>query len=326
VFSLNRFTMKAAAEQLLPLAVASSAGYINHFFRGTMEIAPPDTGVYALVDHAADDSKVSDVAGGFTGFKKIKLKLKNTTPGDEAMTNGDLRAVLKFRRNLDYTDDLTGSPSAGDADQRRSDDEEIIVSDVVSESPGRTESEYTFSFSKGLPLNATDVYLQVVFKGKLGEEADAVAVATKNIAEPTFADFHNAADYILVGDKIYTEAEINADPALVDQIRPETCIVRGTPRRLDYRVTDCFDPTSHMEIELRFGDGLGPPQAALSVLPAKNFVRVAVLADVTPKLRFWTDAWFIAGEIRKPAQKSSIGVTLTPRYEKFCRSSSLRFI
>lgn len=38
---------------LAPRAVAYSAGLIDYFFRGRMEIAPPDDDVYAILDHAA---------------------------------------------------------------------------------------------------------------------------------------------------------------------------------------------------------------------------------------------------------------------------------
>jgi hypothetical protein len=60
--------------------------------------------------------------------------------------------------------------------------------------------------------------------GTLGEEADAVVVATQDIAEPTFFSYINASDYIRLGEKVYTRDEINADPTLLAQVRPTSCI------------------------------------------------------------------------------------------------------
>lgn len=49
VFTLNRFTFEAAYRTLLPKAVAYSAGFINHFFRGRLtqesEVRPNDLGM-----------------------------------------------------------------------------------------------------------------------------------------------------------------------------------------------------------------------------------------------------------------------------------------
>lgn len=44
----------------------------------------------------------------------------------------------------------------------------------------------TFDFTDRIPINAMDLYLQVVYRGKLGDEPDALVVGTKDISEPTF--------------------------------------------------------------------------------------------------------------------------------------------
>src|SRR5205814_7962921 len=71
----------------------------------------------------------------------------------------------------------------------RSPDEEIVVSKPIPIPPGinyRAE-EVSFDFSANkIPISATDLFLQVVYRGKLGEEPDAVVVATKDISEPTY--------------------------------------------------------------------------------------------------------------------------------------------
>src|SRR4029434_6467076 len=84
----------------------------------------------------------------------------------------------------------------------RSSVEEIVVSDPVDTSILPTESLHyneqvlvKFNFAKPIPINATDILLQVVFRGWLGNEADAVVVATKNISEPNYIAFVNYTDY-----------------------------------------------------------------------------------------------------------------------------------
>ena len=44
-----------------------------------------------------------------------------------------------------------------------------------------------FDFSRTvIPINATDVFLQIVYRGPLGDEGDAIVVTTKDISEPTY--------------------------------------------------------------------------------------------------------------------------------------------
>ena len=71
-FSLNRQNYDAMADLLIPRAVAYSAGLINYFFRGRIEISVPHQGAFALADHAR--------ASGTSGFKKFRTKVKNATP------------------------------------------------------------------------------------------------------------------------------------------------------------------------------------------------------------------------------------------------------
>jgi hypothetical protein len=93
-YALNRLNYDAMAEMLLPRAVAYSAGLINFFFRGRLEISLPDEGVFAIADHSTKE-----------GFKTLRAKLKNTTstfndaagaPQPQAMTGGTLFAVVRY--------------------------------------------------------------------------------------------------------------------------------------------------------------------------------------------------------------------------------------
>ena len=196
-FTLNHYNYDDQARLLIPRAVAYSAGFLDYFFRGQLEINLPSTGVYAVLDNATPICKDT------CGFRTIKLKLKNSTPG-ETLSNGFFVAVVKFYRNMDYRADLSGDPGGPnfvEADAR-SWYEEILVSekvDIATAAAGQmlpnAESEITFTFDTPIPINATDIFLQVVFRGTLGYESDAVVVATKDISEPNYLAFENDLDY-----------------------------------------------------------------------------------------------------------------------------------
>jgi len=163
-----------------------------------MEINLPAAGAYAVVDHTTEGCDIS------CGFRKVKLKVRNLTP-NETLSNGFFVVVLKFFRNKSYRQDLSGDPggpnfSGWDA---RSWWDEIVVSDKVDIATlpsgaldPNAEAEISVSLPKPLPINATDIYLQVVFRGQLGNETDAVVVATKNISEPNYFAYVNGRDYV----------------------------------------------------------------------------------------------------------------------------------
>jgi hypothetical protein len=198
VFSQNFFTYVDAANKLVPTAVSYSAGLINYFFRGEMEISLPDEGVYGIVDHAVEKEK------GQHGFRFIKMKVKNTTPAIDAlyrgtntslpqhMTAGQFVAVAKFRRNTCYTPDLMGqigNITQGDGTIVKSNSaaacrtavEEILVSnpepDATALAAGETKA-MAFDFATPIPIEATDLLIQIVFRGKLGERIDSMAQST----------------------------------------------------------------------------------------------------------------------------------------------------
>jgi hypothetical protein len=221
VFALNRFNFDAAYQFLLRRAVAYSAGLINYFFRGQMEISLPDDGVYGIVDHV----KEGDPESG--GFRTIKAKIRNVTsragpdgiPVVEPMLPGpatdasELIAIAKFYRNMCYTSDLSGeyngSGSANEyRDECRSPEEEIVVSDPADVPEGINEAptDVTFEFPSGkIPINAVDLYLQIVYLGPLGEEWNGIAVATHDIAEPYFGGSFDTEEQSLYGSETWEQ-------------------------------------------------------------------------------------------------------------------------
>jgi hypothetical protein len=71
---------KEYAQNLIPRAVGYSAGLLNYFFRGTLDVSWPETGVYSI----ADGSQTSYTANGnhHQQFTKINAAIRNTTPNE----------------------------------------------------------------------------------------------------------------------------------------------------------------------------------------------------------------------------------------------------
>lgn len=191
---------KDYAKNLLPRAVGYSAGLLNYFFRGNVEITLPDNGIYAQTDNAT------------TGFTKITLLAKNITPGTEEMTNGSIALVVRYK--LAQGDPFQSGFVGVDNEFTYS-----VVSNNTSSIPRDSPVELTFDLGQNtiLPINATNVYLQVIYKGRLGNEDGAVAVGLKDISEPTPVDIFNNMDKICINGSWYTAgspeaiAQVDAD-------------------------------------------------------------------------------------------------------------------
>ena len=296
-YHLNRLNYDDMASLLIPRAVAYSAGIIEHFFRGELEINLPDAGVYGIVDHArfgpGASGQPTDVQTGFKGFDRIKLKLKNKTPPitsrsgspvDQPMPAGALIAVLKFHRNMCYDDLLAGWPlTDGAARDCRSAVEETVVSDIIGNQAVPFETtddpngrEFTFDFpNRELPINAWDVVLQVVYRGLLGTEQDAVVVATKDISEPTFAGFMNTTDYVVIKGTFYKPSDVAAHQELFGSVF-SSCR-SGSPG--SYAVNEsCYNRTDSFTFTVGSSATSIEAADATAVRP-RRFARVALLTD-----------------------------------------------
>jgi hypothetical protein len=167
----------------------------------------------------------------------------------------------------------------------------------------------TFTFQNRVPIEATDVYLQVVYRGALGEEADAVVVATKDISEPTYLyQFVTADQYLYCNygkistvpacNRIYTFKE-----SFCDQLHPELtyedCAARygsALKFRANPRAQPLpgYDPASPaFPAGTWFAVESEPPFTPVATVPAAvgSFARVAVLMDTPP-----TDPFLIVTE------------------------------
>ena len=271
---------------LIPRAVAYPAGLLDFFFRGRMEIALPDAGFYGIEDHARFASQAGTTATDpmthFRGFGKLKLKLRNATadiappngvPTAQSMSGGSLFAVAKFNRNRCYDDLLANWPLDRQGAQGcRVVTQEIVVSDpqVASVPPATAANpdgeEFAFTFSdRQIPINAWNVVLQVVYRGRLGNEDDAVVVATKDLSEPTFVSFQNATDYVLLDGKLYTPADLRDNhQALLrreaDVSRRETRQLRGVAGALPLQRSSVFSAGGRERRRDLDGAGALPPR------------------------------------------------------------------
>jgi hypothetical protein len=124
-------------------------------------------------------------------------------------------AVAKYRKRKDYDPQLlTDPPLYGSSDEEFS----YSVSEPIEVGEdGISSSEavpVTFNFSNSpIPAGVTDLYLQVVFKGTLGNEQDiAVAVGMKDLNEPQHLVFWNCTDYFLLDGEPRKAEDIKNDP------------------------------------------------------------------------------------------------------------------
>lgn len=295
-FSLNDGTYGSAGSFLIPRAIGYSAGLLNYFFRGQIGVSLPKEGVYGIIDQSQQYGAgyTTDVKGNSQGFKVIKVGLTNTSLDGEAMANGTLTAILRYRRNLDYVDTLTGEAGApgGTLSVDRGSSDEYVVSDTVKDasgnvlSPGQVQlstdsaQEFEFDFPQALPLNSTDVYLQVVFKGDVGQETKTAVVSTTvDLSEPTYINIFNSLDYISVNGQYYTRSQFVGNAALLDAVQPQSCVDRNvTPNQL---MPSCFSDTESVPIGLD-AQNTGLSQQSLvylQQLPVDAYTRVAVLTN-----------------------------------------------
>jgi hypothetical protein len=302
-FTLNHYNYEDQARLLIPRAVAYSAGLLDYFFRGSMEITLPDEGVYSVIDDSRFAPPAPESSVGFKGFDTLRLKLRNTTNpttppsaevSNQPMVNGILVAIVKFHRNACYSNNLDGEIT--DAEQVpgcRSNYEEIVVSDPLFSAavPFGDEGhphgiDFSFHFAKEVPINAWDVVLQVAYRGQLGGEADAVVVSTKDISEPTFITTFNDTDYIFLDGSCYSPSVVAGSDALWNRLGPACRNGSGSKRSIS---PSCVN----VPLNLRFNGGLGEHEWTFATdieassdkrLPARHFSRFAVLADRSPSL------------------------------------------
>lgn len=175
------------AKELVPLAVSYSAALLNYFFRSSIEITLPPKGVYAQTENRDQ------------GFTRVTLLARNTTPGEEEMTDGSIELVVRYR--LAQEDPFQSYPVPTTWEYSY-----LVVPELngLRSIPRANPLELVFDLSQNpIPINATDIYLQVVYRGRLGQEDGAVAVGMRDISEPTPIDLYNDMDRVCINGNWY---------------------------------------------------------------------------------------------------------------------------
>jgi hypothetical protein len=152
-YVLDDECFKDYASILIPKAVGYSAALIDYFFRGTIQLTIPDS--------------------PSERYSHIRLKARNITAGGEEMANPEeIKLVIKYKL-------MKEDPSQGKL-VKDGDEYHYIVAplkNMISSIPRDNPVDLEFDLSANpLPMWAYDVTLQVVYKGKLGNETGAVAV------------------------------------------------------------------------------------------------------------------------------------------------------
>ena len=195
------------AGQLIPRAVGYSVALLNYFFRGRLEIGPPSQYVYSIIDGASAPLQ----------FTAIKARIRNLTP-DEEMINtqdqpGQLIAVARFRKRTDFVADLSNDPPAIQTREKNFTYARSAPIEIPSLPSRQPAEQFVFDFSGDpIPAGITDLYLHVVYKGKLGMEENAVATGMKDLCEPQHLVYWNNTDYFLLNGVLRRAEEIEHDP------------------------------------------------------------------------------------------------------------------
>ncbi len=226
------------ASKLIPRAVGYSAGLLDYFFRGVLDISAPDQYVYAIADgsnifpYTYTDDRGNTCTTQQQLFSHIRAKVLNMTPKEkdpegnilsyEDIVSGSLIAVVRYKVIPNYSPDLANYPPDGavmmnDIGYRYSLSLPIALTPDQIASLNTQPTEFTFDFTGNeIPAGITDLTLQVIFKGTLGNETDiAVAVGMRNLMEPTHQVFWNLTDMFSLEGHLYKAEQIMANPDLL---------------------------------------------------------------------------------------------------------------
>jgi hypothetical protein len=189
-YSLNTFNYENAQQILIPRAVGYSAGLLNHFFRGAIEIAAPDRYAYLVGPY-------SEGQGTFT---KLMVKVRNATIGAETGT-GTIQAIVRYRTASASSPLIYPSYAILRAPT-------YAVSPPQSVLLTRDFQPLGFDFSASpIPVDVADVAIMIAFRGPLSSpnytDDDAVVFGGKDVYEPQLIHFGNSSDYDCYQDALH---------------------------------------------------------------------------------------------------------------------------
>ncbi len=211
-YTLTQVNYDDMADLLIPRAVAYGAGVIDYFFRGRLEAVDAeftDTGVSLKVRNAIDKDRFPEWAN-----EVLHSQDSQGNPG---------RFVLTVQYKQGPVEQFDTSP---------------LVSFVELETiaPGGTSTQ-TLSFELPAPPDdATEVEYRLVFRGRLGEEDDAVAVGTIKplggfLVQPSYVPNDGISGTRLI-EKIRGEWRLTTDEGLVAGNIDWRGFVNGKPTKV----------------------------------------------------------------------------------------------
>ena len=131
--------------------------------------------------------------------------------------------MARFQRNPCYAPDWSGEFNF--AHQRRngctavdSHDYAIASTPQLGVLKAGEEKTFTFDFAKPIPLNAIDWFLQVVYRGPVGEEKQGIVAVWQDLPEPTAVSFMNLTDYFWIDGVFYRPDEVLAQELLKNRL------------------------------------------------------------------------------------------------------------
>lgn len=177
------------AQLLLPRAVGYSAALLDYFFRGSIKLTATPTDIT---------------------FRSIKVTAQNDTTG-ESMALGDVSLVVRYKAmtetSLGGGKFLLSNPSA---------DYTYKVVTLPSKVDMSSPQMLTFDFSSNsLPMNFSDMTMQLVYKGKLGNEDNAVAISELIPIDGIATDFTIS----LPPSGVYAKTSDNSSTAAFSELR-----------------------------------------------------------------------------------------------------------
>ena len=291
---LDEECYKEYAQNLIPRAVGYSAGLLNYFFRGTLEITPPAQNVYAVTD--GSQTPYTDAYGNHhQQFTSIKANVRNTTPNDEQIGAGTLHAVAKYKKRIDYQPDLSTDPTDEHPEWGVSEDDfsySVSAPKTIASLSSTEPTEFAFDFTAiPIPAGITDLYLQVVFNGTLGNEADnAIAVGMKDLAEPAHHVFWNLSDQFSLLYTESTDTTTRYHLYTAEQIMADT-VPNGKASKVDLNHNGIFNEPGEpyispypMTFEITYLNETNPasppqPSARVVDLPAGRYMRLIIIQD-----------------------------------------------
>jgi hypothetical protein len=120
------------------------------------------------------------------------------------MGAGEVTLVVRYARDTSPSGVVSGMPAFNYlATQAQA------VASIPSLADGSWR-ELTFTLPQPLPFDATDVSLQAVYRGRLGNEEGAIAVGSHDISEPTPVEVVNDTDRSCIGGQWYPSGSAEA--------------------------------------------------------------------------------------------------------------------